>query len=46
MFDFIYENAPEKLNFFFLSLTDLYTHMKLAPQWYFTYEKLKRHASV
>ena len=47
MFDFINENAPEELKKkTFLSLTDLYTHMKLAPQWYFTYEKLKRHASV
>ena len=25
----------------FLSLTDLHTHMKLAPQWYSTYQKAK-----
>ena len=31
MFDFINENVHEKLKTIF-SLTDLYTHMKLAPQ--------------
>ena len=45
MFDFTNENVPEELKTI-LSSTDLYTHMKLAPQWYSTYQKLKRHASV
>ena len=45
MFNFITENLPEELKTI-LSLTDLYTHMKLATQWYSTYQKLKRHASV
>ena len=45
MFDFINENVPEELKTI-LSLTQLFTHMKLAPQWYSTYQKLKRHASV
>ena len=45
MFDFINENVPEELKTIF-SLTQLFTHMKLAPQWYSTYQKLKRHASV
>ena len=45
MFDFINENVPEELKTI-LSLTQLFTHMKLAPQWYSTYQKLKRHALV
>ena len=45
MFDFTNENVPEELKKI-LSSTDLYTHLKLAPQWYSTYQKLKRHASV
>ena len=45
MFNFIYENVPDKLKTIFV-ITDLYTHMKLIPQWYSTYQKLKCHTSV
>ena len=45
IFDFINENVPEKLKTIFV-INRSYTHMKLAPQWCSTYQKLKCHALV